>query len=290
MIGFDAVASTLATGVLLGGVIALMALGLSLVLGVLRLVNLAHGELILLGAYGGFFLLTLAGADPLLALPLIAIATALIAVPLYRFLLQPLMSRSAEAPMMTTFGISVALQNLFLLFFRADTRSIETRYSSAALSVGPIVVPWIYVAGFAIATVISIGLHILVQRSAFGRDLRAAADDPSAAAVVGVRVARVRLLSFALGAGCAGAAGTLMGLAFSFTPSSGATYLLDSFAVVILGGLGNVLGTWVAGIVLGILQAIAGLTLGDGYRDLVALALFLVVLFVRPRGILAPRA
>ena len=288
--GFDAVASTLATGVLLGGVIALMALGLSLVLGVLRLVNLAHGELILLGAYGGFFLLTLVGADPLLALPLIAIATALIAVPLYRFLLQPLMSRSAEAPMMTTFGISVALQNLFLLFFRADTRSIETRYSSAALSLGPIVVPWIYVAGFAIATVISIGLHVLVQRSAFGRDLRAAADDPSAAAVIGVRVARVRLLTFALGAGCAGVAGTLMGLAFSFTPSSGATYLLDSFAVVILGGLGNVLGTWVAGIVLGILQAIAGLTLGDGYRDLVALALFLIVLFVRPRGILAPRA
>ena len=125
VIGFDAVASTLATGVLLGGVIALMALGLSLVLGVLRLVNLAHGELILLGAYGGFFLLTLAGADALLALPLIAIATALIAVPLYRFLLQPLMSRSAEAPMMTTFGISVALKSCFLLFFRADTRSVE---------------------------------------------------------------------------------------------------------------------------------------------------------------------
>jgi branched-chain amino acid transport system permease protein len=290
VIAVDAAASTLATGVLLGGMLALAALGLSLVLGVLRLVNLAHGELLLLGAYGGFFLLALTAIDPLLALPLIALATALLAAPLYRYLLQPLMGRGAEAPMMTTFGVSVALQNLFLLFFQADTRSIETRYSSAALSLGPVTVPWIYVAGFAIAALISALLHWLVARSAFGRDLRASAEDPRTAAVMGVPVARVRLLTFMLGAGCAGAGGTLMALAFSFTPASGAAYLLDSFAVVILGGLGNVLGTFVAGIVLGVLQAAGALVLGDGYRDLVALALFLIVLAVRPQGLLAVRA
>lgn len=290
MIGLEAAASTLAAGLLLGGMLALAALGLSLVLGVLRLVNLAHGEFLLIGAYGGFFVLALSGVDPLLALPLIAFATALIGAPLYRYLLQPLMGRGAEAPMMTTFGVSVALQNLFLLCFQADTRSIETRYSSAALNVGPVTVPWIYVAGFAISALVCGSLHLLVTRSAFGRDLRASAEDPRTAAVIGVPVDRVRLLTFMLGAGCAGAGGVLLGLAFSFTPSSGAAYLLDSFAVVILGGLGNILGTFVAGIALGSLQAVGGLLFGDGYRDLVALALFLGVLAVRPQGLLAARA
>jgi len=272
-------------GVLLGGVLALTALGLSLVLGVLRLVNLAHGEFLVLGAYAAFFLLTLTGIDPLAGLPLVALALALASMPLYRWLLEPLMGRGAEAPMMTTFGVSVALQNVFLLAFGADTRSIETSYSSASLSVGPVTVPWIYLAGFLIAAVLSVLLHLLVAHSAFGRDLRASAEDPEAAAMVGVPVGRVRLITFALGAACAGTAGTLLGLAFSFTPASGAAYLLDSFAVVVLGGLGSVPGTFVAGILIGLLQAAGGLALGDGYRDLVALVLFLAVLTLRPMGL-----
>jgi len=290
LVGFDVVASALTTGLLLGGVLALTALGLSLVLGVLRLVDLAHGEFVVLGAYAAFFLLTFTGIDPLAGLPLIGLALAVLAVPVYRLLLEPLMSRGAEAPMMTTFGVSVALQNVFLLAFGADTRSIETSYSSASLSLGPVTVPRVYLAGFLIAAVLTGLLHVLLARSAFGRELRASAEDPDAAAVVGVPVARVRLVTFALGAACAGIAGTLMGLSFSFTPTSGAAYLLNSFAVIVLGGLGSVPGTFMAGVLIGVLQAAGGVLLGDGYRDLVALALFLAVLALRPAGLLTRRA
>lgn len=289
MIGPEAIASSLIVGVLLGGMFSLTAVGLSLVLGVLRLVNLAHGEFLVVGAYAGFYLLSVAGIDPLLGLPVIAAGLALAAAPLYRYLIAPLAGRGAEAPMMTMFGVSIVLQNLFLLVFHADTRSIETSYSTAALSLGTVSVGRIYVIGFVISVTAVALIHLLVTRTEFGRDLRASSEDPTAAAIVGVNVRRVHMLTFALGAACAGAGGTLSGLAFSFTPSSGASYLLNSFAVVVLGGLGSVLGTLVAGITIGVVQSLGGVLLGDGYRDAVALVLFLVVLTVRPPGLLAGR-
>jgi branched-chain amino acid transport system permease protein len=285
----EAAASSLVVGVLLGGIFSLTALGLSLVLGVMRLVNLAHGEFLVLGAYAGYYLLTVTGIDPLLGLPLIAAAMGLVAAPLYRFLIQPLMGRGVEAPMMTMFGLSIVLQNLYTAAFSADTRSIETGYSALALNLGPVTVGLVYVMGFAISIGIVGLIHLLVSRTAFGRDLRASAQDAGAAAIVGVNVPRVQMLTFALGAACAGAGGTLSGLVNSFTPASGAAYLLNSFAVVVLGGLGSVLGTLLAGITVGILQSLGGVLFGDGYRDLVALLVFLAVLIVRPQGFMAGR-
>ncbi len=285
----DAIASSLASGVLLGGIFALTALGLSLVLGVLRLVNLAHGEFLVLGAYAAFTLLGVGGVDPLLGLPVVALALALLAAPLYPLLVRPVMGRRAEAPMMTMFGVSVVLQNLFIVLFSANTRSLETGYSARALTVGPVTVAWIYAIGFAISVATVAAVHLVLTRTAFGRDLRASAEDPVAAAVVGVDVGRVQMWTFAIGAACAGAGGTLTGLAFSFTPSSGAGYLLNSFAVVVLGGLGSVLGTLVAGIAIGVLQSLGGVVFGDGYRDLVALVVFLAVLVLRPEGLMPAR-
>jgi branched-chain amino acid transport system permease protein len=283
----DVLASSLASGFLLGGILALTALGLSIVLGVMRLVNLAHGEFLVGGAYAGLFLLKLTGIDPLIGLILIGGFIALVALPIYRFLLMPVAESGVEAPMMTTFGVSIILQNLFILWFSADTRAIERDYATAALTVGPVTVAWIYLIGFLISVVAILLVHGLVSRTAFGRDLRASAADPGAAAIIGVDVRRVHLVTFALGAACAGIGGTLIGIAFSFTPSSGATYLLTDFAIVVLGGLGNILGTLIGGITLGVLQSIGGVALGDGYRDLVGLVVFLVALTFRPQGLLS---
>ncbi|HLH50075.1 MAG TPA: branched-chain amino acid ABC transporter permease, partial [Roseiarcus sp.] len=132
-------------------------------------------------------------------------------------------------------------------------------------------------------------VHWLVSRTAFGRDLRASAADADAAAMVGVDVRMIKMMTFALGVACAGIGGVLIGAAFQFTPSSGAAYLLNSLAIVVLGGLGNVLGTLAGGIALGALQSLGGLALGDGYRDLVGMALFLLVLAFRPDGFLTRR-
>ena len=289
MPGLTVIASTLISGVLLGGMLALTALGLSIVLGTMRLVNLAHGEFLIAGAYSGLFLLTFTGVDPLLGLPLVGFMMALIGYAIYKLLLQSIAEKGPEAPMMTTFGIAIIAQNLLLLAFSADTRAIERDYANVPLALGPISVPRIYAIGCAISVVVLLAVHLLLSRTGFGRDLRASADDPRAAAIVGVNVRRVHALTFALGTAAAGIGGTLIGVAFSFTPSGGATYLLTDFAIIVLGGLGNVLGTLLGGIVIGVLQSLGGLTLGDGYRDLVSLVLFLAVLAVRPQGFLRGR-
>ncbi len=286
---FGTVASAIISGLLLGGMMGLIALGLSIVLGVMRLVNLAHGVFLVMGAYAGLYFLKYTGIDPLLALPLLALGIAALALPLYRYLLAPLAHRGPEAQLMTMFAVAIILQNLFVFTFSADTRSIERSYATLPLSLGTVTVPLIYVIGFAIAVALILAIHGLIAHTGFGRDLRASAADPAAAATLGVNVQRVQMLTFALGTACAGVGGILIGVAFQFSPSSGGAYLLNSLAIVVLGGLGNVLGTLAGGMILGLLQSLGGLTLGDGYRDIVGMALFLLVLVFRPEGFLAAR-
>lgn len=250
----------------------------------MRLVNLAHGEFLVGGAYIAFLLAAALGVDPLLLLPVVGLVAAGIAIPFQRILLAPLASKGEEASMMTTFGVSIVLQNAYLALFSADTRSLGRPYAYQPFTLFGISVPMIYVIGFVISCLIITGVHLLVTRTAFGRDLRASARDPVAAATVGVNTARVHGLTFALGTACAAVGGVLIGVIFSFTPSSGAPYLLTSFAIVVLGGMGNILGTLVGGVLIGVLQSAGALVLGDGYRELVGLVVFLAVLALRPNG------
>jgi branched-chain amino acid transport system permease protein len=278
--------NSLASGVLLGAMLALTALGLSIVLGVMRLVNLAHGEWLLFGAYLGYYLLRLTGLDPLLCLPLIVIVAAAAMYPLERLLVAPLLNKGMEAGMMTMFGLSIIAQNLFLLFFSADTRAIDLPYAATALHLGPLTLSSSYVIGCGVSLCAMALVYWLTEKTAFGRELRASSADAVIAQVHGIDVRRVRSLAFALGAGCAALSGVLIGTAFSFTPASGASYLLTAFTVVILGGLGSVRGTLLGGITLGVLQSLGAMILGDGYRDLVGLLLFIAVLTLRPMGIM----
>lgn len=290
MPSFDVIANSLVSGFFLGGILALTALGLSIVLGVMRLVNLAHGEFLVGGAYLGYFLFTQLGIDPIAGLLLIGIVMALIALPFHRLMIAPLAGKGMEAPMMTMFGVSIILQNAFLAAFSADTRAIDLPYATKPLSLGPISVAEIYVIGFVISVLLILAVHVLVSHTRFGREMRASSTDPVAAAANGVDVRRVHALTFALGAACSAMGGVLMGIAFSFTPTSGASYLLTGFAVVVLGGLGNIFGTLVGGVVLAALQSLGGVVFGDGYRDLVGLIMFLLVLTFRPQGIFSGQA
>lgn len=290
LLNWEVIAGSLASGLLLGGSLSLIALGLSISLGVMRLVNLAHGELLVCGAYLSYFLLNYFGIDPILGLLLVGAIVAVIALPFHRLLIAPLAGKGMEAPMMTMFGVSIILQNLLLLSFSADTRTIEASYATQPLALGSITVPKIYLIGFVVSVVLVWCVHMVVSRTAFGRELRASSADPGAAATLGVDVRRVHAITFAMGAACAAMGGVLIGTAFSFTPSTGATYLLISFAIVVLGGVGNIFGTLVAGIAMGVLQSIGAVILGDGYRDLVGLVLFLLALALRPGGIVPGRA
>jgi branched-chain amino acid transport system permease protein len=278
------------SGLLIGGLFALAALGLSLVVGVVRIVNLMHGELVLLGAYAAFGLVQATGWNPLLLAPFAALAVALFGWPIERFVLQPVVRHGEEAPLLTTFALSVIIQNLLVFFLSADTRAIDSGYGATRIALGGVSIPAMYLVGFAVALVVCAGVHFLIARTAFGRRIRASAENPADAAVVGVPVRRLYLLTFMLAAGVAGLGGALLGMVFSFTPSSGVEYLLTGFTVVVLGGLGSVIGTLVGGLALGLVESLAAAFLGDGYRLFVGLVAFVVFLTLRPQGLFGRRA
>lgn len=275
----------LITGVLLGGIFAITALGLSLVFGVMRLVNIVHGELIVLGAYLSLELVHRAGLDPLLTILIVAPVLFLFAAPLHRVLLEPLMAKGPEPALLTTFALSVIGQNLYILIWSGDTQSLPAPYATGSFSVGSLHIPAMYLISFGIALVLSFWVHLMLQRTGLGREIRASSEDSATAAGLGVNVTRVRVFVYGLAAACAAVGGVLVGLTFDFTPTTGLTYLLTGFAVVVLGGLGSVKGTLFGAVLLGIVESVGAAFWGDGYRDLIGFVAFLIVLSLRPQGL-----
>jgi len=278
-------AQALASGLLIGALFALAALGLSLVVGVIRIVNLMHGELVVLGAYAAYALVHLTGVNPLWLAPLAALLVALLGWPIERYILAPVAAFGEEAPLLTTFALSIIVQNLLVYFVGADTRSLESGWSARRLSVGSISVPEIYLVGATVAVLVCVGVHGLIAHTRFGRQVRASAEHPGDAAVVGVPVRRLYALTFMLAAGVSGLGGALLGMAFSFTPATGVEYLLTGFTVVVLGGLGSVKGTLLGGLALGVVESLGATVLGDGYRMFIGLVAFLIFLALRPQGL-----
>jgi branched-chain amino acid transport system permease protein len=272
-------------GVLLGGLFATTALGLSLVFGVMRLINLVHGEFLVLGAYLALQLVNHAGFDPLVSLVVVAPALFLLAAPIQRLLLQPLMGKGSEPALLTTFGLSVIAQNVFILLFSGDNKALQAGYGSASIDVAGVDVPAMYLVAFGFAVVLCGAVHVMLQRTRLGRDIRASSENAAAAAVLGVDITKVNAFVYGLAAACAAVGGVLVGLTFQFGPTTGTTYLLTGFVVVVLGGLGSVKGTLLGGILLGAVESIGAAFFGDGYRDFVGFVAFLVILSLRPQGL-----
>lgn len=291
MIDFDLVglANVAAGGALLGGLIALSAVGLSLVLGVMKLVNLMHGQIVLLGAYLAFYIASWWGVSPLVALPIVFLLGFALMAPVQRFILEPVARHGEEAGLLTTFALAIILENVFIRLFTGDSRSLDTPFGRQTVPLGPLNIPTIYLIGFAIALAVCVVVHLLVTRTGFGRSLRASSEDAVSAAIVGIHVSRIRWATFALNGGLSALGGVLIALCFSFTPSSGSEYLLTAFAIIVLGGLGNIMGTFVGGIVLGVLQSFGAYFFGDGYRTFVGLVMLIVLLAVAPNGLLRLR-
>ncbi len=277
--------SAVLSGLGIGGLFAVTALGLSLVFGVMKLMNLAHGEFIVLGAYVVYYLAHLAGLDPLVGMLIAAPLVAVVAYPLQHYGLSPVMSRGAEAPLLITFGVSVVLQNLFVLAFTPDVRSLDAGYAQANISILGVKVPVVYILSLAIALALLAATHLIVTRSGFGRRLRASSEDAVAAAVMGVNVRRMYSATYAIAAGSAAIGGALVGLAFSFAPTTGTTYLVTGFAVVVLGGVGSVKGTLVGGLLLGVIESVGAAFVGDGWRVFIGCFVVLIVLSIRPQGL-----
>jgi branched-chain amino acid transport system permease protein len=279
----------LTTALFLGGLYAAVSLGLTLVFGVMKLVNLAHGELLIGGGYLALFCSEQLGLDPLVALVLVVPALMLIAYPVQRVLLNPLVAHGQEPPLVATFGLSIIAQTLFLLAWTSDDRSLDAPYGLTGVDVLGTNVRTVLVIGLAVGVILVLATHFSLTRLRFGVALRAASEDPEAATSLGIDVKHVYALTFAIGAALAGFGGVLIGVAFSLTPTAGLTWLLRAFTVIVLGGMGSVLGTLAGGMLIALAEEYGSLAFGPQYRDLIVFSLLVIVLVIRPQGLMGKR-
>jgi len=276
----------LVNGVLLGGLYALMALGLALVWGVLNIVNLAHGAFIMLGAYVCYFLFTGLGLDPFAALPLTAIALFAFGYLIQRCVLNLVIRAPMFNTLLITFGIDVVLTFLAQIFFSADFRTINPDYAGDNFALFGATVPLVRVLAFAVALGLTLILWAFLARARMGRAIRATAQNLVAARLYGVEPRRIYALTFALGAGLAGTAGGLYGVVSQVNPYIGASLTAKSFAIAIIGGLESPLGVLVGGLFLGIVESLTSLYIGPTYTDVASFGILVLVLVVHPSGLL----
>lgn len=277
----------LVAGVLAGGLYALVALGLSLGIGVLRLVNIAHGEVIVGGAYAAYAVIERTGWDPLVAMPIAMLAMAAVAYPIQRFLLHDMVMNGPQAALVATFGLAFLGQAFFLGVFEADPRVLPASYAASGADVLGVRVQLSYVVTFVVASLVTVATHLVLSHTRAGAAVRAAAADPHTAEVLGIDVRQVYALTFAATAAIAAAGGVMAGVTQSFGPSSGIGLLLSGFAVVALAGIGRVGPTFVGGLLIGVLQSVAVSWFGGGYREVVVYLAFFLALAIRPTGLLS---
>ncbi|HVL72008.1 MAG TPA: branched-chain amino acid ABC transporter permease [Beijerinckiaceae bacterium] len=279
-------AQTIVNGILLGGLYACMAMGFSIMWGVMNVINLAHGTMILTGAFIAFWLNARFGIDPILTIPFSAAALFVLGYALQRWIINRVVLKNVFLTLILTFGLDMVLINVNIALFTADVRSISTWYTGAAFTVGGVRIAYTRLLVFALALVLTVALHQFLKRSHTGRAIRATAQDPKAARVMGVDTARTYAITFGLGAAMAGAAGSLVAVVYAFSPVIGAPFTLKSFVIVILGGLGNVFGVVLGGLFLGVTENLVSSFGFPGYRDAISFGLLVALLLLRPTGLL----
>lgn len=280
-------AQDILNGLLLGGLYAIVAIGLSTIFGIVKLVNLAHGDLMILASYLSLFMVSALGISPLLTL--VAIMPIMFAVGyiLQRFLLNRVLGEEMEPPLLVAFGVSIILQNLMLMTFTPDARSLMSDLSLMTFSLGRnLSVPILYLINFFIALAVIAGQHYFLQNTYMGRGIRAASDDKYAAQLMGINTQNTYAVAMGIAIMTAGVAGVLVGMTFTFYPHSGPQYLIIAFGVVVIGGLGSMKGTFVGGLILALAQIMGARVFGPGYQLLCGYVVLLIVLAVKPQGIL----
>ena len=283
----DAFLQHLVNGLVLGGTYALLGIGLTLIFGLMNLVNFAHGELYTLGAYATFAAVTLGGWNFFVAVAAAIVVGAVAGALCERVLLAPLRDESIDTTMLVMIGLWIALQNAELLGWGGVAKSIPHPFPTAPLTLGPVGIAPLRV--FVVLTALAlIGLSwLLIQKTRLGTAMRATFQDRETAALMGVSIERVHTITFAFGAGLAAAAGALLGPVFLLYPSMGDLASLKAFSVVILGGLGNFVGAALGGLVLGVAEELGAGYISSGYRDAVGFLIIVAVLLLRPSGLFA---
>lgn len=273
-------------GLLLGGLYGIVGIGMSMIFGIVRVVNLAHGDLVILAAYLSFVTLSIFKVSPLLTLALVIPAMFLIGFIVQYYLVNRVLGKDMNPPLLVAFGLSIILQNILLLIFTPDARALVTNLSIATLPIGSFLnVPVVYLVDFIVSLATIFLLSLFFSKTYLGKAIRAASDDEGAAELMGINAKRIYAWAMAIAGGTAAIAGVLVGMTFTFYPHTGPDYLIIAFGVVIIGGLGSLIGTFMGGLILGLAQILGAHFLGPGFQLISGYIILLIVLALKPTGL-----
>lgn len=276
-----------AYGTVQGGLLALVAVGFSLVWGVLNIVNLSHGALAVCGAYLAWAMNVRFGIDPLVAIPIVALCMFVAGYLIQRALINLVINAPIFLTLLLTFGLSLVILNVLQLSFTADDRSIETGYALQSFAIGDVNIPYGRLIAFGLAIAVTLLLVVMMTRTRLGRAIGATGMDRGAARLMGIRAAHIYAVTFGLAAALAGIAGAMFGMVGSFNPTTTPTQLtFDAFVISVLGGLGNMYGALAGGLVLGLAESLGGLLLTGTWVNAIAMGVLILTLIVRPSGLL----
>lgn len=276
----------LVTGLLVGGVYAAYSSGFSLIFGVMNIINIFHGELVMVGAFTTYWLFTVYHLDPFVSLPASILTAAFIGYIVQRWVINRIMEGPAMISYLCTFAVHLILVNIALILWSADFRTVTTEKSGVGFSLGPIIVPTARFVTFVISVFTTLGIFWFLEMTRTGKAIRAAGQDKEMARLMGIDIRKIYALTFALGAGMTGLAGGLISTYFVIYPQMGLSYTIIAFCVVVLGGMGYLPGALAGGLLLGVIQSLTATYLNSGLSTAITFILLFFLLIAKPRGIL----
>ncbi|MFT4267297.1 MAG: branched-chain amino acid ABC transporter permease [Xenophilus sp.] len=272
-------------GLLIGGIYTLVASGLTLIYGVLHIINFAHGSMLMIAMFGVYYLLTVLGIDPYLSLLIMVPAMFAVGYLLYRGFIGRFSSGKDENILLITLGLSILVENLALMFFKGDTRTITVAYSDSMVEMGPLLIALPKLISFGASMALCLVLGLLIRCTDIGKAIRAVAKERVGARLVGINVDRVYAISYGIGLATLGAAACLLMPIFYVSPTTGHVFVMVAFTVVVLGGMGSFLGAVVGGLIVGLTESFGGLFLGESLGQIGISLIFILILLFRPSGL-----
>jgi branched-chain amino acid transport system permease protein len=279
------VLQVLLNGIFLGAIYANIAVGFSLAWGVMDVINVTHGTMIVIGSFITFFLFKFAGIDPFLSIPVSMFVLFLIGYFSQKYLLNLVVKVGIFLSLTLTFGLDLVLINVVLLIFTGDYRSVTPSYSGSNFQIGSIIIPYIRLATLGICVLLTVLLQLFLTHTKKGNAIRATAQNRQAAEIVGINVAKVYSITLGVSAALAGACGSLISMVQSFTPFEGGFFIMKAFIICVLGGLGNVMGAIIGGLVLGVAETMGARIFGTGFQEAISAIIMILVLIFMPKGI-----
>jgi len=276
---------SLIDGLLIGGVYSLVAIGLTLIFGVMRVVNFAHGALMMLGMYTTYWAFNLLHIDPYLSIVICIPLMFLIGAAFQKFLITPILDAPEHNQLLLTLGVSLFLENLVVFVWSPNYRVTRTSYEFAYLYLGDLSISLQRVLAFVTAMIVAGIVYLLLSKTDLGKAIRAASEEPRGALLMGINVPKIYWITFGIGAACAGVAGSVTAPFFPAYPTVGGIFVITAFMVVVLGGMGSVLGAFVGGLIIGIADAIGGMIFPGAMKSTISFVLFILILLFKPTGL-----